>query len=171
MGGEISVASPVIDGIGTAFTFIFYLDIDTEQKEMDPVAAKSEWKQFKFDKPLLILIVDDNPVNLLVAKKMLTSFGAQTTVAENGQTAIDLVMKNNFDLILMDIQMPVMDGYATTKMLRELNFKKPILALSANVFSEHIKRSLDSGMNGHLQKPFNSKDLFTAIEEATKKSV
>jgi CheY-like chemotaxis protein len=68
-------------------------------------------------------------------------------------------------MILMDIQMPVLDGYKASEALRKLNYTKPIIALSANAFTEHVSKSLDSGMNAHLQKPFNPKQLFQVVTQ------
>jgi len=130
---------------------------------LEPV--KTEKERFKLRKPLKILVVDDNAVNLLVAKKMLKKMGAEVTVAENGQLAVDKAAQADFDFVFMDIQMPVLDGYNATIQLRSMNFTKPIVALSANAYSNHITRSIECGMNSHIQKPFNEKQLYDAINE------
>jgi CheY-like chemotaxis protein len=109
-------------------------------------------------------VVDDNPVNLLVARKMIEKFGAVVITADNGATAIKLTQSIDFDLILMDLQMPVLDGFGAAREIRNLNYKKPIIALSASAYKEDIENSLDAGMNGHLHKPFTEAELFQVIE-------
>jgi CheY-like chemotaxis protein len=163
MEGEIAVASPTPTGQGTVFTFT--LKVSTADQRRKAVVADNEKLTFK--KTINALIVDDNKVNLLIARKTLQGFGAQVTVAESGAAALALAQNNNFDIVLMDIQMPEMDGYTATRRLREQNFTKPIIALSANAFDQHIEQSLSSGMNGHIEKPFNVKRLFEMICEHT----
>jgi PAS domain S-box-containing protein len=163
MGGTISVQSPVANGVGTAFIFTMVLEVLPIQDNRTN-QVRNAMKKLKFNNPISVLIVDDNPVNLLVAKRMLINFGGKVTLAENGQDALDRVKEETFDCVLMDIQMPVMDGYEATRRLREMNYKMPVLALSANVFSEHVSKSIESGMNGHLNKPFTPSELFNAIE-------
>jgi len=169
MGGDIRVESnPSSEEKKGGSTFIFTLKLKvpmaTRQSEpSEPV--KTEKERFRLRKPLRILVVDDNAVNLLVAKKMLKKMGAEVTVAENGQVAVDKAAHADFDFVFMDIQMPVLDGYNATIRLREMNFTKPIVALSANAYSNHVARSIECGMNSHIQKPFNEKQLYDAINE------
>jgi len=101
----------------------------------------------------------------LVAKKMIQKFGAEVTTAESGLEAINLVKSHNYDIVLMDVQMPDMNGCETTVELRKLNFTKPIIALSANAYPEDIQNSLMAGMNDHLQKPYTEDQLFGKISE------
>jgi CheY-like chemotaxis protein len=170
MDGTVRVASPPTPDLkeGSVFTFTIKLAAHGQVK---PVVAKPAIEKPVFGKALHILVVDDNKVNLVVARKTLLSFGATVTIAESGEAAISLVQNNEFDLILMDIQMPGMDGYTTTTNLRKLGYSKPILALSANVFNEHVQKSIDSGMNGHLQKPYTPKQLFEIINKYTEEEV
>jgi CheY-like chemotaxis protein len=113
-----------------------------------------------------ILIVDDNPINLLVARKMTQKFGAHVTTADSGMAAVNLFQENEFDLVLMDIQMPDMDGHATTREIRKLNYTGPIIALSASAYKDDIEKSICAGMNDHLQKPFTEIDLFNKINQS-----
>jgi two-component system, sensor histidine kinase len=160
MEGTVRVASPPEPGqMGSLFTFTLKLGSQGQQK----LESKGGVDKPSFKKAWKILVVDDNKVNLIVAKKTLQGFGAQVTIAESGESAIALAKENKFDLVLMDIQMPEMDGYTTTRALRTLNFTNPILALSANVFNEHIQKSIDSGMNGHLEKPYTPKQLYELV--------
>lgn len=163
MNGNISVQSPAdIDkNAGSIFTFTFELGV--HKQAISGTAAK---KNNVLNRMIHVLIVDDNPLNLLVARKMCEKFGAQATTADSGMGAINLVKTNEFDLILMDIQMPDLDGHETTRLLRELNFTKPIVALSASAYQDDVKKSLVSGMNGHLQKPFMEDELFRVLSRA-----
>lgn len=164
MDGHIQVTSPAYEdkGIGSRFTFTFKLGAPAVQvSEVKQATPATEALQF--DRPLQILLVDDNEINLLVAEKMLVSMGAEVTRAENGQVAVDKAQQATYDIVLMDIQMPVMDGYAAASRLRAMKYTMPILALSANVFDEHVQKSYGVGMNGHLQKPFSRQQLFEAV--------
>jgi two-component system, sensor histidine kinase len=164
MEGTVSVKSSVEpSSSGSTFTFVIKLQLPPSAARSKTPAAGAEKPSFK--RPVHILIVDDNEINLLVAKKAIMNFGGKVTVAGGGREAIELVQTNDFDLILMDIQMPDMDGYATTRQLRQMNFQKPIVALSANAYNEHIQQSLDSGMNDHVQKPFNPQHLFKVVNQ------
>lgn len=160
MNGDISFQSPADpeSNRGSVFTFTFELKVPDQAVA---IPAKKEAGTLK--KAIRVLIVDDNTVNLLVAKKMSEKFGAHVTTADSGMAAIDLVKTKEFDIVLMDIQMPDFDGHQTTRQLRELNFTKPIVALSASAYKEDIQNSLASGMNDHLQKPFTASELFRII--------
>lgn len=118
-----------------------------------------------------ILLVEDNELNREIAVTMLSDAGFDVDVAENGQIAVDTVEHSEpgyYNVILMDIQMPVMNGYEATKAIRRLENEQlrsiPILALTANAFEENKIEALSSGMNGHLAKPINVKELITALK-------
>ena len=87
------------------------------------------------------------------------------TVADNGKIGVAQVKEHSFDLVIMDIRMPVMDGFEATREIRKFNTAVPILALSANAYKEDMQKSLDAGMQGHLVKPINTMELFTKIAE------
>lgn len=113
-----------------------------------------------------ILVVDDNQVNILVAKKLLFKLGYETDSVENGKMAIEYLEKNSVDLVLMDIQMPEMDGLEATRRIRAdtrnfMNCEIPIIAVSANVTEEDQKRALEVGMNDFIAKPIT----FEILEE------
>ncbi|WP_419535192.1 response regulator [Endozoicomonas sp.] len=113
-------------------------------------------------------MVEDNTINQLVTEGMLEQLGHEVSLANNGQDCITACNTENFDLILMDCNMPVMDGYTATKQLRAMTSTKetPIIALTANTLEEHKKRCMDVGMNSYLAKPFNKKELNKVIEES-----
>jgi signal transduction histidine kinase/CheY-like chemotaxis protein len=114
---------------------------------------------------LKVLLVEDNLVNQLVAKELLLSMKAEVLLAENGQVAIDLLENETVDIILMDIQMPIMDGLTATKLLREQSkFKQlPIVAMTAHAREEDRSRSYAAGMDAHLAKPICTEQLQTTI--------
>jgi len=120
-------------------------------------------------KGLKILLVEDNEVNVLVARKFLTKWGVKIIHAENGKVGLDLVSENTYDLILMDIQMPVMDGYEATTAIRKLGVKTPIIALTASAFISKITNLDKMGINGYVTKPFDPKELFDTIYRFAKK--
>jgi PAS domain S-box-containing protein len=115
-----------------------------------------------------VLLVEDNEINQQVAQEILQGAGIIVTVANNGQEGVDAARQNQYDAILMDIQMPVMDGYAATQAIR--NFKSeirnvPILAMTAHAMAGDEQKSLDAGMNGHVTKPIDPDQLFGALQK------
>ena len=114
-----------------------------------------------------ILIAEDNPLNVLLLKRYLLKWGASCDVAENGEIALTMVKLKRYQLILMDVQMPVMDGYEAAKAIRKLpdNYYTtiPIIALTANVLADVREAVLKSGMNNCLSKPFNVNELYEMI--------
>lgn len=128
----------------------------TEMKK-SPVAGKS------------VLLVEDNQINQLVAASMLKKMNADVTICENGQQALDQIHKAQFDLVLMDCQMPVMDGYEATKNIRNHTNKRiaelPIIALTANASSDSKSECDKVGMNDFLSKPFLQTQLETVLEK------
>ncbi len=116
---------------------------------------------------LRLLVVEDNALNQLVAERLLTAEGALVTLAENGQLGVDAVgaAKPQFDLVLMDLQMPIMDGYTATRMIREqLHLTDlPIIAMTANAMASDRADCLAAGMNDHVGKPFNINHLVETL--------
>lgn len=112
-----------------------------------------------------ILVVDDNKLNLKVASKILSVNGHQVVTTTSGIEALAMVQQENYDLVLLDLQMPIMDGFQTSKEMRHVLPDKqiPILALSAESKEDVIEKVLDSGMQGFIQKPFNKKRLLSQI--------
>ena len=118
-----------------------------------------------------ILLVEDNEINQLIAKEMLESVGYTVDIAENGQEALDMLGGGGYELILMDIQMPVMDGISATKRIRENPEydNLPIIAMSANAMSDDMEKSLECGMNEHITKPINPDNLYSTIKKQLNK--
>jgi CheY-like chemotaxis protein len=116
--------------------------------------------------PLRILVVEDNAINQLVLQTMLSNLGHHVELAENGGEAVGLVEEHTYDVILMDCQMPVMDGYAATAAIRTLPGdagRTPIVALTASAMPADKQRCLDAGMDDYLSKPVNQSDLVTTM--------
>ena len=114
-----------------------------------------------------ILLVEDNEINQQVARELLENVGLNVIIVDNGQKAIDSLKPEKFDMVLMDIQMPVMDGYAATKKIRKKKEYKnlPILAMTANAMVGDREKALESGMNDHLTKPINPVELYSALQK------
>jgi PAS domain S-box-containing protein len=147
-----------VEGEGTTFTFNLALDKVSADKQN--AASTNQNDAFVGKK---VLVVDDNEINILIATRILKKWGVEVNVATNGHEAIDKVMNNTFDLILMDVRMPGIDGYETTSIIRELHgdyYKTvPIYALTASSLHEENSMFEACGMNGHLMKPFNPEDI------------
>ena len=113
-----------------------------------------------------ILLVEDNEINILVAMDVLESLGVKVDIAKNGLEAISGVTNNDYDLVLMDIQMPEMDGMEATEEIRKIKSSKelPIVALTANVLQEEVEKYKELGMNDHIGKPFERSEIKTVIE-------
>jgi CheY-like chemotaxis protein len=112
-----------------------------------------------------VLIVEDSLDNQLLAKEFLTKEGAEVEIAGNGLEAVNAVLLASYDLILMDMQMPVMDGYAATAQLRRLGFHTPIIALTAHAMKDDLEKCLNAGCDDYLCKPFRRGNLIALIEQ------
>lgn len=112
-----------------------------------------------------ILVVDDSEENQILLRFYLTKAGLEVQTAPNGAIGVEKAMRDHFDLVLMDIQMPIMDGYTATKTLRAAGFKKPIIALTANAMKEDRERSIESGCVDYLTKPVSSARLLSVINK------
>jgi CheY-like chemotaxis protein/HPt (histidine-containing phosphotransfer) domain-containing protein len=112
-----------------------------------------------------ILLVEDNPVNQEVTQSMLQLLGCRSDLTKNGREAVEAVSRNRYDLVLMDCQMPVMDGYAATRVIRKSETSRtPIIALTANALAGDNDRCLAAGMDDYLSKPFTLQTLRTILE-------
>ncbi len=169
MGGTISVQSE--KGKGTVFS----VELMLEKAARGPAGSTEESLDRELETRLQqsrILLVEDNTFNQMVAEDTLRSLfpGVSVTVANNGLEAVEALRKEMFDLVLMDIQMPVMDGIAATKAirheLRQPQCSIPILAMTANVLKEDVARYLAAGMNAYMSKPFKPAELRRAIQLA-----
>jgi CheY-like chemotaxis protein len=135
-----------------------------------PTVATVAHQIHRTDHPLSVLLAEDNEVNQRVARAMLEGRGHTVEIAENGREAVAAVQKKQFDVVLMDIQMPEVDGYAAVEQIRAMpRFDKlPIVALTAHAMAEEKERTLMAGMDGFLSKPFRSRELFDCVESFSK---
>ncbi|GAB0152167.1 PAS domain-containing protein [Marinobacterium sp. BA1] len=144
---------------GSVFTFILPLRAcDASEQEM-LLHKKSETLDENHSLQGRVLLVEDNPINQEVARSLLEKLGLEVTVAQQGAEALDLVEQSDFNLLLMDIQMPVMDGYEATRQLRARGCELPIIALTAAAMAEDQAKALAAGMNSHLSKPIDPQAL------------
>jgi CheY-like chemotaxis protein len=119
-----------------------------------------------------VLLVEDNEINQQVAKEILESAGLNVSLAENGQEGVSAVREYNYDAVLMDVQMPVMDGYTATREIRKDDRYKelPIIAMTAHAMAGDEDKSLQAGMNGHVTKPIDPDQLFATLQKWIKPS-
>jgi CheY-like chemotaxis protein len=163
MGGEIWVEDGP-DRVGTAFHFTVRFTCPTKviAKDIASTGARSA--------PLRILLAEDNAVNQLVAIRLLQREGHSVTLARNGAEVLAALSAQQFNLVLMDLEMPVMNGVETTRKIRRseehLGTHVPILAMTANALNGERERCLQAGMDGFLSKPINAEELMKAIEKS-----
>jgi PAS domain S-box-containing protein len=158
---------------GQGATFTFQCSFALAQAAPEPQAAEPAAPD-----PVAgarVLLAEDHPTNRKVVELILTSVGVQLTCVENGQEAVAVSAETDFDLILMDMQMPVMDGLTATRLIREREFVEgcepiPILCLTANALPEHVEASQLAGADAHLTKPIAAAALIAAVKDWTGKA-
>jgi len=162
MGSRIKVKSRL--GRGSCFYFTVKFTKSELPGEHVPVFTKAQGWSLKGMK---ILLVEDNPINIFLAKKFFMKWHIDFTVVENGRDALDMVQQNDYHLVLMDLQMPVMDGYEATKAIRNLPYNKydrlPIVALTASAELNMEEKIRNVGMNDCIRKPFKPEELYIKI--------
>jgi signal transduction histidine kinase/ActR/RegA family two-component response regulator len=164
MGGAISAAGA--PGRGAVFTLIVPLPPADPAAGVQPAVGEGGDAS-----RLKVLVADDNPTNRLVAELMLTAVGADVVSVENGRQAVEAAHGDRFDVVLMDLQMPEMDGLTAIRKIREHEAETggarlPIIVVSANVTHAHQAAAVASGADGHLGKPFRAEELIAAVIEA-----
>ena len=158
MGGEIGASS---DG-ATGSTFWFRVPLTPAADES---AQASEAPGGGLDRPLRVLLAEDNPANRTLVEALLGAMDVALDMVENGDEAVRAVEATAYDLILMDMQMPVMDGPSATRAIRALGDQTPIVALTANVLPEQIEQCRAAGMQGHVAKPIDPRALMAALSD------
>jgi CheY-like chemotaxis protein len=143
----------------------FYFNLDLKLASNTSLNNSNQKKERNFDGKK-VLLVEDNLINVMVGKQILEKAKLSVDVVNDGLAAVNKIKENNYDIVLMDIQMPIMDGYQSTIEIRKFNKTLPILALSASIFMEVKDKINESGMNGFIYKPFNPEDLLDKIEQA-----
>ena len=167
MGGQITCESRI--GEGSVFQIHISLSVPEESIEAKEAPEVADTAVLR---GMHVLVVEDNKINQMVLKELLSSTGIDVTLADNGLKALEKVHEQVFDLVLMDIQMPEMDGLTAAAQIRlEPRFDRlPILALTANAGAEHVAESLSAGMNDHLTKPIDVKKLYRALAKWGKRN-
>ena len=158
MDGSISLESQV--GLGSTFRVVLPLATASMPSRTDSESALAPLP------PLDVLVAEDNPVNARVLEAIMRRAGHQTTVVGDGRTAVEAASSRDFDLVLMDMRMPMMDGLAATRAIRTLPHPRgrvPILGVTANAFKEDQQRCLQAGMDGYVSKPVTPERLFAGI--------
>jgi two-component system, sensor histidine kinase len=166
MGGQLEVSSRL--GLGSVFSFTLFMPL---APNMALPAVESDFGGLSDSSNLsgVVLLVEDNVVNRLIGAEMLKSFGVDVVEAEDGVQALGLLEQQRVDLVLMDIQMPVMDGYEATRRARERETRLrlprvPIVALTANAFDEDAAQAMAAGMDAHLAKPYSRDQLRDLVQ-------
>lgn len=158
MGGKLQVISTV--NTGSTFWFELPFKITTPEEETEKKKTVTELESFS---NLCLLVTEDNEVNRMVAGKILQKWNVTVHFAVNGLEAVEEAKKGLFDLILMDLEMPVMDGFTATAEIRKFNKTVPIVALTAASYDNLEKDLLNRGMNDYVKKPFHPEDLHRKI--------
>jgi|GEM_PF-2528848 len=172
MGGKIWVESEY----GKGSNFIFELELKevqiTKEAQADIQIEESNIqnrlkRNINLLKNCKILLAEDNEINQEIVSGLLENSSIELDIAKNGKEAVEKFKENRYTLILMDIQMPIMDGYEATKIIRELDKNIPIIAITANAMKEDIKKSEKYGMNSHINKPIEVEELYETILKYT----
>jgi signal transduction histidine kinase len=154
--------------VGRGSTFFFSIVFKKGNPEAQPqqtATGKNDLSGIK------VLLVEDVEFNIMVAKKMITNWNGAVDVAENGAIALNKIRQTDYDIVLMDLQMPVMDGYNATQHIRNFNDVIPIIALTASASSDILQRTREFGMTDYLAKPFKPGELYEMIYKYSRKPI
>ena len=166
MGGAITVSS--LEGQGSTFSFTIRCQLCQQPKtttQENPIRPTEVAGMAK----LRVLLAEDNPVNQLLVVRLLEGRGHQVVVAGNGREAVAVASQQSFDMVLMDVQMPEMDGFEATRILRERTGAQtvPIIAMTAHAMQGDREKCLSAGMNAYISKPIRPEELFDTIKQLT----
>ena len=158
MGGDMWVESQ--ENVGSQF----YFRLTLSKTNLKPLVMTDQVISGAKEFTGKVLVVEDNEINQVVATEMIKSYGLTVEIANDGLEAIECVKQSHFVLIFMDLQMPKMDGFTATEMIRQSNTQTPIVALSASVLQEDVDRAKCVGMNDHIGKPINRTELLGVLQ-------
>jgi signal transduction histidine kinase/CheY-like chemotaxis protein len=158
MGSDINVNSTPLEGS------TFYFDLTLNIKQKNTVVDRKLKEHINLEGKHF-LVVDDNAINLMITRRILESKNAKVTVAENGFEAIKKAKEHIFDIILMDLHMPKMNGYATTKEIKRFNTTTPVIALTAETLDNNKNKIIESGIDSIITKPFVTENFFNVIKK------
>lgn len=163
LGGKITLGS---HEPGQGCTFILSFPVKMERAQITAPATLHELLEKPQEKPLegcRVLLVEDSPDNQHLITRILTRNGAEVDLAKDGVEGVEKALNNTYKVVLMDIQMPRLDGYEATKLLRKSGFSIPIIALTAHAMNEDRRRTKEAGCNRHLTKPVDTKSLLYTL--------
>jgi len=153
------------EGKGSRFSFDLHYDLDLQAGQKKKKALR-KWEEQQLD-PAHILVVDDNPLNIFIINEFLSGWNLSYEAAENGKEAVEAVGRRNFDLVLMDLHMPSMNGYEASKAIRDLPLERQpvIIALSASATGDISEKLEQAAINGFVPKPFSPAQLFEKLSQ------
>jgi len=160
MNGSIEVSSVV--GKGTSFRF--EIELPEEDDAIEPVCIESE-DEVTFSENYKVLVVEDNKTNQMLIKILLMDVNLGCDIVENGQEAIDRVKEKEYDIILMDENMPILNGIEASKKIREMEIRTPIIAVTANAFKGDKEKFLKAGMDDYISKPIDIKEFLRVLKK------
>lgn len=167
MGSQMKVKSK--EGVGSTFYFEVDMPLSArnEEEQKKKIQEDKDKQTFRLDGKN-VLLADDNDINVMITENILKKWGAVVTVAENGKEAWEKIQQQDFDIVLMDLNMPVMSGFETVELVRKMPDEKyqkmPIIAFSASDMDDRDKKAIASGMNDFILKPFNQNELLSKIK-------
>ncbi|RYZ60503.1 MAG: response regulator [Proteobacteria bacterium] len=165
LGGDLTIHESS-EGNGSTFLIRIAAEFAPKTETLSPVLTVSSGRQLPLQ-GLRILLAEDSPENQFMIRRILSKNGAEVDSATDGEEAIRKASLNDYDAILMDIQMPVVDGYEAVRSLRSTGYTKPILALTAHAMNAEREKTKLAGCDGHLTKPINQHELVNAILSST----
>lgn len=161
LNGDIVVHSK--KELGSEFIVTLSFPISYDEKYGITATKEIQYIPFK-NKSLRILIVEDNTLNQKLTGNYCSAFGLESDIAENGMIAVEMLKNTQYDLVLMDIQMPVLDGYSAARKIRnELGLSLPVIAMTAHMMKDEREKCLNAGMNDYISKPFKEAELYHII--------
>ena len=166
--GTVRVKSK--EGEGSSFMIEIPYKIGSHGMELNHDADEGDYNFSEMD--ISILVAEDNPTNRRIFELQFNNWGLTADFANNGKVAVDMLREKKYDIVLMDIQMPEMDGYTASNIIREeLDLSIPIIAITAHVFSGELEKCISYGMNDYLSKPIKERELFALLKQYLQDSI